>query len=139
MDFLAMDVSASGLAVQRARMNIASSNLANVHTTRGTDGGPYQRRDILVESVPVASVPGGFSDVVRAVRVSEVANDAEPPRMQYDPGHPDADPQGYVAYPNVNLIEEMVDMITASRAYEAGVTALGTSVAMAERALGIGR
>jgi len=139
MDFLAMDVAASGLAVQRARMNVASSNLANVNTTRTADGGPYRRRDILAESVPVQGFPGGFADQVQKVRVAGVREDAEPPRLEYDPGHPDANAEGYVAYPNVSLIEEMVDMITASRAYEAGVTALGTSVAMAERAIGIGR
>lgn len=138
MDFLGMDVSASGLAVQRARMNVASSNLANVSTTRGADGGPYQRRDVVVEAVPIRGFPGGFADAIRRVQVSEIVNDDSAPRMQHDPGHPDADENGYVAYPNVNLIEEMVDMITASRAYEAGVTALGTAVAMAERALGIG-
>lgn len=139
MDFLAMDVSASGLAVQRTRLNVASSNLANIATTRTPEGGPYRRKDVVVSANPVRDLPAGFADYVRTVEVSEVQTDAAEPRLQYDPGHPDADAEGMVAYPNVNLIEEMVDMITASRAYEAGVTALGTAVTMAERALSIGR
>ncbi len=130
--FGAMEVTASGLAVQRTRMHVASSNLANATTTRGLDGGPYQRRDVVVAS-RAAGQPGVF-----AVEVQQIAADASPPRLEYDPGHPDADAQGYVAYPNVNLVEEMVDMITASRAYEAGVTALDTTVALAERATRIG-
>lgn len=134
-----MDVSASGLAAQRTRMDVAASNMANANSTRGADGGPYKRRDVVVSSVPVRNFPGGFPDHVRQVQVSGVQQDQEAPRMVYDPGHPDADEAGMVAYPNVNLIEEMVDMITASRAYEAGATALSSSVNMAERALSIGR
>jgi flagellar basal-body rod protein FlgC len=145
MDFFtAMEVSASGLAAQRIRMNVAASNLANVSTTQGEDGGPYKRRDVVLGSQQVKlSLPGeragGFAEAVRAVEVVEIREDQEDPRYEYDPGHPDADVDGYVAYPNINAIEEMVDMITASRAYEAGVTALSTAVTMAERALSIGR
>ncbi len=145
MDFFtAMEVSASGLAAQRVRMNVASSNLANVNSTQGADGGPYRRRDVVLKSGPVGSDiggnrAGGFQDAVKTVSVDAIVEDAEPPQMQYDPGHPDADENGYVALPNINVIEEMVDMITASRAYEAGVSALGSAVQMAERALGIGR
>ncbi len=133
--FTAMEVSASGLSVERTRMNVAASNLANASTTRAAGGGPYQRRDVVVQSAPVGGAAPGVSGAV----VSQVRPDASPPRLEYDPGHPDADADGYVAYPNINPVEEMVDMITASRAYEAGVTALGTAVSMAERALGIGR
>jgi flagellar basal-body rod protein FlgC len=133
--FSSMEVSAAGLGVQRTRMNAASSNLANVNTTRGADGnGPYRRRDVVVEAVPMGrQAPGVF-----AARVDDVVEDQGPPRLEYDPGHPDANAEGYVAYPNVNMVEEMVDMITASRAYEAGVTALNTTVALAERATRIG-
>ena len=145
MDFFtAMEVSASGLAAQRIRMNVAASNLANVSTTQGEDGGPYKRRDVVLGSQPVqrslaGGSAGGFAEAVRAVEVIEIQEDQNDPRYEYDPGHPDADVDGYVAYPNINAIEEMVDMITASRAYEAGVTALSTAVTMAERALSIGR
>jgi flagellar basal-body rod protein FlgC len=145
MDFFtAMEVSASGLAAQRTRMNVASSNLANVSTTRTPEGGPYKRRDVVLESATLGpelagQQAGGFSDAVRGVQVTNIAQDASAPRLEHDPGHPDADANGYVAYPNVNMVEEMVDMITASRAYEAGISALGSAVDMAERALGIGR
>ncbi len=141
--FTAMEVSASGLAVERTRMNVASSNLANAETTKTAQGGPYQRQNVVVRSSGAPAVAGahagGFADAVHGVEVSAIQPDAAPPRMEYDPGHPDADANGYVAYPNVNVVEEMVDMITASRAYEAGVTALNTTVALAERALSIGK
>ena len=143
MDFFTgMEVSASGLSAERTRMNVAASNLANASTTRGADGGPYKRRDVVVSAQAIDGQAAGdsrFAGAVRQVAVTQIAQDAAPPRMEYDPGHPDADPKGYVAYPNINPVEEMVDMITASRAYEAGVTTLSTAVSMAERALSIGR
>jgi flagellar basal-body rod protein FlgC len=135
MDFFSsMEVSASGLAVQRTRMNVASSNLANVSTTRGADGGPYKRRDVVVN----AESMGAGANGVFAAQVAGIVEDASLPRLEYDPGHPDANPAGYVAMPNINMVEEMVDMITASRAYEAGVTALDSAVSLAEKALQIG-
>ncbi len=144
MDFFrAMEVSASGLHAQRTRMNVASSNLANASTTRTAEGGPYKRRDVVLTSRAMAAdALGNVSQADRAVRgvaVDEIIEDTSPPKLEYDPGHPDADENGYVAYPNVSAIEEMVDMITASRAYEAGITTLTTAVQMAERALSIGR
>jgi flagellar basal-body rod protein FlgC len=138
--FTAMEVSASGLSAQRTRMNVASSNLANAQTTQAADGGPYRRKDVVMTSVDIADVQGTqFEQVVKGVAVQEITNDTKAPRLEYDPGHPHANPEGYVAYPNINPVEEMVDMITASRAYEAGITAMSTAVNMAERALGIGR
>lgn len=141
MDFFtAMEVSASGLAAQRTRMNVASSNLANAQTTQGADGGPYRRRDVVLASVDAPGAAGTpFARAVRGVAVTQISQDGAPPRLEYDPGHPHANAQGYVAYPNINAVEEMVDMITASRAYEAGITTMSTAVHMAERALGIGR
>lgn len=132
--FTSMEISASGLAAERTRMNAASSNLANAQTTETDKGGPYKRLDVALQSTQV-----GTDGATHGVMVKGMVEDTSPPRMEYDPGHPDADVDGYVAYPNVNMVEEMVDMITASRAYEAGVTALNTSVSMAERALGIGK
>ena len=145
MDFFtAMEVSASGMTAERTRMNVASSNLANATTTETAQGGPYKRRDVVLSSVDgpggvSGGQAGGFGHAVSAVRVAGVVEDQNLPRLEYDPGHPDANEDGYVAYPNVSVVEEMVDMITASRAYEAGVTALNTAVSMAERALVIGR
>ena len=141
MDFFtAMEVSASGLSAERTRMNVAASNLANAQTTQTAGGGPYRRRDVTVSSVEVPGTRGTpFAQAVRGAAVTQIAQDAAPPRLEWDPGHPQANAQGYVAYPNINPVEEMVDMITASRAYEAGVTSMSTAVSMAERALGIGR
>ena len=141
MDFFtAMEVSASGLSAQRARMNVASSNLANAQTTQAAGGGPYKRKDVVLASADVPGTAGSqFADAVRGVEVAQITQDSAPPRLEYDPGHPQANAQGYVAYPNVNPVEEMVDMITASRAYEAGVTSMSTAVSMAEHALQIGK
>lgn len=145
MDFFtAMQVSASGLNAERERLNVSSSNLANVQTTRTAAGGPYQRRDVVLQAEPAyeqisGGMAGGSSRAVEGVRVAGIVQDQTAPRLEYDPGHPDANADGYVAYPNVNVVEEMVDMITASRAYEAGVTALTTAVSMAERAMSIGK
>ncbi len=129
-----MDTVASGLSAQRTRMEVASSNMANAHTTRTSDGpGAYQRREVVL-----ASRADG-TDGVAGVDVAEIRKDTSAPRLEYDPGHPDANSEGYVEYPNINVVEEMVDMITASRAYEAGITAMRTASSMAERALNIGR
>ena len=141
MDFFtAMEVSASGLSAERTRMNVAAGNLANVQTTQAPGGGPYRRRDVVMNSADVPGIKNTpFAQAVRGVVVSQISQDASPPRLEYDPGHPQANAQGYVAYPNINPVEEMVDMITASRAYEAGITTMTTATNMAERALGIGR
>ena len=145
MDFFtAMEVSASGMSAERTRMNVASSNLANATTTETAEGGPFKRLDVILKSAQAGggisgAAAGGTSPAVNGVAVNGIVQDQTPPRLEYDPGHPDADANGYVAYPNVNVIEEMVDMITASRAYEAGVTALTTAVGMAERAMSIGK
>jgi flagellar basal-body rod protein FlgC len=141
MDFFtAMEVSASGLSAERTRMNVAASNLANAQTTQAAGGGPYKRKDVVLAA---AQVPGTentpYAQSVHGVEVSQISQDSAPPRLEYDPGHPQANAQGYVAYPNINPVEEMVDMITASRAYEAGITSMSTAVNMAERALGIGK
>ena len=141
MDFFtAMEVSASGLSAERTRMNVAAGNLANAQTTQAAGGGPYKRRDVILSAVDAPSAQNTpFAQQVKGVAVSQITQDAAPPRLEYDPGHPQANAQGYVAYPNINPVEEMVDMITASRAYEAGITTMTTAVNMAERALGIGR
>lgn len=142
--FSAMEIVASGLSAQRTRLNLVASNLANAQTTRTPEGGPYRRRDPMFVTSPVAS---RFEDLrtdplaqhASLVEVSGVTVDDSPPRMVYDPEHPDADTLGYVQMPNINVIEEMVNMMTASRAYEAGVTAMQTVRGLAEAALRLGQ
>ena len=141
--FRAMEVTASGLNAERSRMNTIASNLANAKTTRTEEGGPYKRLDPVFQSIPLTQK---FQDLVgeeaasatSVVRVQSIRQDESPPEMVFDPGHPDADPNGYVAMPNVNVVQEMVNMITASRAYEAGVTVMQTVKGMARSALNIG-
>jgi flagellar basal-body rod protein FlgC len=121
-------------------MNVIASNLANARTTKTADGTPYKR----LEPVFVAQLlPGTAADpVARAVQkvgVAEIREDAAPGQRVYDPGHPDADASGYVEYPNVSVVSEMVNMMAASRAYEAGVTSLESLKSMARAALKIGR
>ncbi len=124
-----IETSASALAAQRLRMDLIANNLANAETSRTTDGGgPYQRMQAIFE----ASADGG-------VIVRDVLADPRPPQLVYQPGHPDADANGYVAMPNVNAVEEMTDLIAATRSYEANVTALNASKAMTRKALEIGR
>lgn len=138
--FSAMEVAASGLSAERGRMNVIASNLANAHTTRGANGLPYQRLDPVFSAKPVA--PGSFDPVLRSVQtvqLSGVNPDTSPAQLVYDPGHPDANAQGYVAYPNVNVVTEMVNLMTASRAYEAGVTSIESLKSMARAAEKIGQ
>lgn len=125
--------SASGLSAERLRMDLIADNLANANTTRTPDGQPYRRKVAIFEPIaPTPRMSGG-------VRVAQIAQDASPPRMVYDPSHPDADPNGYVTYPNVDIVHEMVDMITASRAYEANIQAFNAAKDMFLRTLDIGR
>lgn len=138
--FSAMEIAASGLSAERGRMNIIASNLANARTTKGADGQPYRRLDPVFVARPV--VQGSSDPVLRQVREVEVAGvrpDNTPGEMVYDPGHPDANAQGYVQYPNVNVVTEMVNLMTASRAYEAGVTSIESLKSMAHAALKIGQ
>ena len=145
MDFFtSMDISASALTAERTRMNLISSNIANANSSRTAEGGPYKRKDAVFAATPP---PGSFGSAldkasrkgVPGVEVVQVIEDQNPPRMQFDPAHPDADPQGYVAMPNVNVVEEMADMIAATRAYEASVTAVQAAKSMALKTLEIGR
>ncbi|HEX9023466.1 MAG TPA: flagellar basal body rod protein FlgC, partial [Geobacteraceae bacterium] len=117
MDFFdSMNVSASALTAQRTRMNLISSNLANANTTRTPEGGPYKRKDAVFAATPVKNSFNNLLDNaanrdLRQVEVMQIIEDQNPPRLQYDPGNPDANAQGYVALPNVNVVEEMADMI----------------------------
>ncbi|MBF0457846.1 MAG: flagellar basal body rod protein FlgC [Nitrospirae bacterium] len=128
--------SASALEAQRERMNIVASNLANVHTTRTDEGGPYKRKDVVFQVTPVDKDPNSMNN---GVKVSEIVEDQTPPTLIYDPTHPDANTEGYVAMPNVNVIEEMVNMMMSSRAYEANVQAFNISKGMFLKTLEIGK
>jgi len=144
--FGALDISASGLTAQRLRMDTISQNIANVNTTRTANGGPYRRKIALFEE---RVLPERFDGYLRAaakgdnigfgVRVARVFGDSAPFKLVYDPGHPDADADGYVSLPNVDVVTEMVNMISASRSYEANVTSINTTKAIATKALEIGR
>lgn len=137
--FSALEVAASGLTAERGRMNVIASNLANARTTKGADGQPYRRIDPVFAARPLA--PGAFDPVLRQVAKVELTGtrtDDSPGQLVYDPTHPDANPQGYVEFPNVNVVTEMVNLMTASRAYEAGVTSIESIKAMAHSALKIG-
>jgi flagellar basal-body rod protein FlgC len=141
MDFLsALRISSSGLAAERVRVNLASSNLANAESTRGPDGKPYQRLDPVLEAVPfgdqLARADGAEP---MSVRVASVKADEGPGRRVYDPSHPDADAQGFVVLPDVNPIHEVVNLMSASRAYDANASAVETLKTMAQRALDIAR
>ncbi len=138
--FTALDVAASGLSAERGRMNIIASNLANAKTTQGADGLPYRRIDPVFTSEPVNSTT--FDPVlrqVREVRLARVQRDESPGQLVYSPDHPDADEAGYIELPNVNVVTEMVNLMTASRAYEAGVTSIESIKQMARAALRIGQ
>jgi flagellar basal-body rod protein FlgC len=142
MDFFsAMDISASALTAERTRMNLISSNLANANSTRSAEGGPYRRKDAVFTATGAGSFGRALTRAsdLRGVQVSQIVEDQNPPRLQYEPTHPDADARGYVAYPNVNVVEEMADMISASRSYEANITAVNAAKNMALKTLDLGR
>lgn len=144
MDYLTgMRISSSGMAANRVRMNTISSNIANINTTQTPEGGPYRRKDVVFEAIPEAK---SFGQVLNSeqmkmnrVQVSDISVDRKAPLLKYEPDHPDAGPDGYVAYPNINLMEEMANMVQANRAYEANASALQTTKTMAMTALEIGR
>ncbi len=142
--FGSLDIGASGLTAQRVRMDIISQNIANVNTTRTEDGTPYRRKDVLFEERA-----GSFSDALSAasdklsngqgVRVTKIVEDSSEFKKVYEPGHPDADEEGYVNMPNVDVVTEMVNMISATRSYEANVTSINATKSMAMKALEIGK
>ncbi|MCE5272161.1 flagellar basal body rod protein FlgC [bacterium] len=157
--FSSLNISATGLSAQRRRMDQIAQNIANAETTRTEEGGPYKRKFVVTAEAPVTVFPKYFENAIHLERtdgnhfkdepirdqmpvpsgteVVETAVDQSPPRLVYDPTHPDANAQGYVAMPNVNVLTEMVDMISATRAYEANTTALNASKDMTRKALEI--
>ena len=145
MSFLdALQTSSTGLSAQRLRMNLISSNLANANTTRTPEGGPYRRKDAVFAADPKKSpFHSALSDKMGPqqvdVKVIAIRDDLRPPIQKYDPGHPDADEKGYIYLPNINVVEEMVNIMTATRSYEANVTAVKATKEMVAEALEIGR
>ncbi len=145
--FQSMQISASALAVQRLRMNIIASNLANINTTKTPQGGPYRRKDVSIRPVGLEEMGGGsvssfgseLDRHVKGVEVDRITEDQSPPRLVYKPSHPDANGKGYVAMPNINMITEMVSMMNAQRSYEASITAVKATRAMITKSMSIGR
>lgn len=143
MDILtALKISGSGLKAERARMNVTAMNIANINTTRTMEGGPYRAKSVVFGAKPVTS----FKDTLdsstarlRKVEVVAVVQDNKPFKEVYDPSHPDADDNGIVRMPNVDMAEQMVDMIAAKRGYEANVAAIDAVKSMALKALDISR
>ena len=141
--FDSMHVSASGLAAERLRMDVIAQNLANANSTRGPDGQPYRRHEVVFRSTDVGASSGAgrseraSNEALSGVEPVAIVEDPSALRTVYDPEHPDADEDGYVHYPNVNPVTEMVDMMTATRAYEANVTAMNAAKNMALKALDI--
>ena len=140
MNFLAaLDISASGLMAQRRRMDVIASNLANIETTRTEEGGPYRRRMIVMKAVP----PDGFDEILNSalegVRVEGVVEDDSPFKRVFNPGHPDADKNGYLLKPNVDLVVETTNLLEARRTYDANISAIKATRQMVLKALEIGR
>ncbi|ADL07854.1 flagellar basal body rod protein FlgC [Thermosediminibacter oceani] len=143
--FRSLEISASGLTAQRLRMDVISNNIANVNTTRTEEGGPYRRQRVIFQErkrgLTFKDVISGMSSTQpgAGVRVVSIEKDPSPFKLVYDPSHPDADQMGYVRMPNVNIVTEMVDMISATRSYEANITAINSAKGMITKALEIGR
>lgn len=142
--FGSMNTSASGMTAQRLRLDVISQNLANANTTRTENGGAYKRKAVIFETATnqasFNNILGQYSGATyNGVRVSQIVTDNTPSPVVYNPTHPDANAEGYVEMPNVNTVDEMVNMISASRSYEANVTAFNAMKAMAAKALEIGK
>ena len=136
----AMNASASALSAERTRIEVAISNLANAESTRSANGEPYRRRDVVLESdAPGGSFEGALGQAASGVRVAAIVTDQSDFRRRYEPSHPDADENGYVALPNVDQPQEMVDMLSAARAYQANLTAIGLIRDLVARALELGK
>lgn len=148
--FGGIDAAASGLTAERLRMDVISNNIANVNSTRTVDGGPFKRKYVIFQPreaeknsfsamLEGAMNKGGKNRVGDGVRAIGIGTDDSMGKLVYDPGHPDANADGYVELPNVDIVTEMVDMITASRAYEANVTTINAAKSMAQQALNISK
>ncbi len=139
-----LQASFSGLQAQRTRMNVIAANMANANATRTPEGGPYKRQSVVLAAQPRRSpfeelLSQNLVHGTSTVNVHQIFRDTNAVRLEYDPTHPDANAGGYVAYPDINVIEEMTDLMNATRSYEANITAINAAKDMAVRALQIGR
>ena len=145
MDFLtALDISASGLQADRTRINTIAMNLANAKTTRTAQGGPYRRRSVVQAATDVddpfsVHMRSALDRELKGVRVMGITQDTRPLKQVYEPGHPDANAEGYVSYPDINVVEEMANLMTAQRNYEANITTAEALKGMFNKALEIGK
>jgi len=140
--FDSFKISSSALKANSVRLNTISSNLANIETTSTPEGGPYKKKSVYFQSKQLSfkeQLDANMQKATQGVEVTKIIEDDTPPRQVYDPSHPDADENGYVAMPNVDLLEEMVDMMSATRSYQANVTSIKMAKRMALKALEIGR
>ncbi len=136
----AISAAASALSAERTRVEVAVSNLANAESTRGPDGQPYRRRDVLLSADPASSFDATLGRAqATGVKVTGIVQDQSPFRTRYEPSHPDADEKGFVQLPNVDAPQEMVDMLGAARAYQANLAAIGLIKDMVAKALELGR
>lgn len=140
-----MEISSSGLSAQRTRMKAISSNIANVNTTRTPGGGPYRRKEVVFAAMPAHKtfheelVAQEADDGTRHVKVVGVVEDSRPPKMKFDPNHPDANEEGYVELPNVDVVEEVTNMMIAKRSFEANIASINATKNMILRSLEIGK
>lgn len=140
--FTTLKIGASALKAQRTRLNTISSNLANAETTSTPEGGPYKKKSVYFESTPIpfsGHLENSMNRNAQGVKVAKIIEDQKPPQRIYDPSHPDAGEDGYVELPNVSVLKEMVDMMSATRSYEANTTTIKSAKRMALKALEIGR
>jgi flagellar basal-body rod protein FlgC len=142
--FNVLATAGSALTAQRLRMDVTASNIANAESTNTPDGGPYKRARVVFQPMRATTGasttdPQSGTEHLRGVQVQQIIEDETPPRLVFDPTHPDADADGNVAFPNVDLVTEMTDMLSASRAYEANITVINVSKNMAQRAIDLGR
>jgi len=143
MDILnTFKISGSAMRAQSQRLDTISSNLANVETTSTPEGGPYKKKSVFFQSTPMSfqeQLDGNLRNSTQGVKVTKIIEDQTAPRKAYNPSHPDANVDGYVEMPNINVMEEMVDMMSATRSYQANATAIKSAKRMALKALEIGR
>lgn len=140
--FASMKIGASALTANKIRLNTISSNLANVETTSTPEGGPYKKKSVYFQSTPLTfqqHLDSNLQNSIQGVKVTEILEDKNPPKKVYNPSHPDAKEDGYVEMPNISVIKEMVDMMNATRTYQANTTAIKAAKSMAMKALEIGR
>ena len=137
-----MQIGATALKANRIRLNTISSNMANVETTSTPEGGPYKKKSVYFQTAPVSfkeHLDSNLKTALQGVKVTEIVEDKKPPKLVYNPDHPDADDNGYVAMPNISILEEMVDMMSTTRSYDANTTVIKSAKRMALKSLEIGR